>query len=159
MTAFLACAGPAAALAVAPPPPAPRVTAPGTPQHQALRLAQRLLRLGNVEGALVLLDRAVALDPDVGIAHLSRALCLAQLGREGEAHAALDRALACPETDGNFALQLASISARSGDAGLAMGLLEVAVAATPETAQRAFADPAFAGLRDHPRFLLIVGAL
>lgn len=148
--------GPAAALAIVPPPPTRVVP---VLDADPLRAAQHLLKAGDVTGALSWLDRAVAAAPSLPIAHLGRAVCLAQLGREDDAFAALDQALQSPNMDPLMPLQLAKMCARAGQESLAMGLLEVAVAAAPEHAERALKDEAFAGLRDHPRFLLIVGAL
>lgn len=163
------CVGPAAAFAVAPfvPPLAVPATPPVTlrevpvhvPAEDALRVAQKLLRAGDLEDALLWLDRALADDPDLHVAHLGRALCLAQLGRDEESGDALECAILAAGDDPALPLQLASMSARAGQTALAMGLLEVAIGLAPESGELALKDPAFAGLRDHPRFLMICGAL
>lgn len=159
-TLFFACAGPAAAHATMPP-PAPRVVplVDGAREHDALRRAQVHLRSGDYAGALAWLDAAAADAPDLPLAHVGRAVCLAQLGREDDAREALDAALRSPQADGGLALSLAGMCAQAGHAPLAMGLLEAAVEADPGLGERARDDPSFAGLRDHPRFLLIVGVL
>lgn len=159
---LMSCAGPAAAMGVVPAPQARIVpvretgTEAGTDK---LRVAQRLLRMGNHAAALRVLEVAVDESPQHALAHLGRAICLAELGREEEANDALGAVLACPMEDGYVALHLACASAQKGAHALAMGLLEVAVQATPALAQRALDDPAFQAVRDHPRFLMIVGAI
>lgn len=162
-TLMMSCAGPAAAMGVVPAPHVrnvPVLDADGeAPATDKLRVAQRLLRLGNHAAALRVLDGAVDESPHHALAHLGRAICLAELGREEEASDALSAVLACPMEDGFVALQLACASARKGAHALAMGLLEVAVQATPALAQRALDEPAFRQVRDHPRFLMIVGAI
>lgn len=156
LPAAFSCAGPAAALGV--PPPVPAAPPPAAPQD-ALRIAHGLLRRGDMAGALAWLDLTVLDSPDLPVAHLGRAVCLAHLGREDEADVALARALSLPVREGILPLQLAGACARSGHGALAMSLLEVAVAASPAHGERALRDPAFGALRDHPRFLLICGAL
>lgn len=160
---MMSCAGPAAALGMVPPPPMRNVPVRDVDAEAAgtdkLRVAQRFLRMGDHAAALSVLEGAVEESPRHALAHLGRAICLAELGREEEADDALGAVLACPMEDGFVALHLARASAQKGAHGLAMGLLEVAVQVTPALAQRALDEPAFRGMRDHPRFLMIVGAL
>lgn len=153
------CAGPAAALGMLPPAPAAPAPPPAAGSPPILRAAQERLRSGDAAGSLALLDRALAAAPQTSLLHLGRAVCLAELGRDEEADDALASALACPQADGPVALQLAAACARKGAGALAMSLLETAIAVEPAIAARALDDASFAGLRDHPRFLLIVGAL
>ncbi len=160
LTASSWCAGPAAALALAPPPSATRQ--PGEPAdaaHVRLAHAREALRAGNVRLALACFDEALHLRPDLPVAHLGRAMCLAQLGDEAEAAESLLDALQLPDAGGDVTLHLARIVAREGAHREAMDLLGEAFSLDKTLVEEAADDPAFGHLRDHPRFLQLVGRL
>lgn len=144
------CVGPAAAHAYF-------VAAPAAPPHP-LRLAQQALAQGDALVALAAFERALADEPDLAVAHLGRATCLARLARDAEAADALDRALGNAGAE-RVAMRLAAACARDGHAGFAMDILGRVLDSAPHVAAEMADDAALRALRDHPRFLQMVGKL
>jgi hypothetical protein len=82
------------------------------------------------------------------------------LMREGRADEAMRHAIATlDEGHGAPLLELARHCARHGRERLALDLLTLVGSARPELLPDLARDDAFAPLRDHPRFLQLVGAL
>jgi Tfp pilus assembly protein PilF len=117
------------------------------------------MRDGDHERALAAFDAAIAEQPRLPLAHLGRAITLFALGRHEEAGLALDEALSCGDDDGEVLLAVARACVTTGQYGLAMDVLGLAVGAFPTLAEMVSHDPGFVRLRDHPRFLQIVGEL
>lgn len=152
---FAYCAGPAAHLAVTPPPPAAR--APRlSPFARQLALARLRLARGELPEALAAFDAALLHDPRFALAHLGRAVCLTEMGLETEARAALFETLAAARGQEEALYTLARMCALQGHVALAMPLLGAAVRARPQDTARWAADRAFA---DHPAYLQVLGAL
>lgn len=163
-TASTWCVGPAAAHAIVPAPlhhdawELP-VLPCADPAHLRLVHARAALARGDRRAALAAFDDAVELDPTLAMAHLGRALCLAELGETALAGDALLDALALPDPDGAVSLQVARLVAREGDHRAALDLLSRALAADPGLAHQAADDAAFRTMRDHPAFLQMVGRI
>lgn len=155
------CAGPAAALGIAPAPsPSAVPLAEGADAaHVRLAHARNALAQGDVRLALSCFDEAAHLRPDLPIAHLGRAMCLTEMGEQAEASEALLDALALPDATGEVTMHLARILALEGAHADAMDLLAQAFALDDSLVAGAVADPAFRTLGDHPRFLQMVGRL
>jgi tetratricopeptide (TPR) repeat protein len=171
MTASFWCAGPAAAFGIlpaqspilAPFPSSTRaavaLAASSDPAHVRLAHARAALARGEVRAALVCFDESILLRADIPLAHLGRAMCLAELGDEPGASEALLDALALPDADGTVTMHLARMVAHEGAHQDAMDLLGAAFDIDPGLTQQALVDPAFGSLADHPRFLQMVGRL
>ncbi|GEM_PF-3169285 len=124
-----------------------------------LRAAQTAVKEGKLAEALAWLDTALVLDPRLHVAHFCRGVCLSGLDRHAEARAALARAVELEPTEGAYRFELARSCARVGESAEAMAQLAPILAALPELAQDVSEDDAFAGLKDHPQFLALVGLL
>jgi len=124
-----------------------------------LRLAQAEVARGRFDAALARFDQAIAQDGRIAVAHFCRALCLAQLARHDEALHAMREARRLDPNEGAFILEHARCAARAGESGEAMDALAPLLAAMPELGEEIGQDAAFAGLFDHPRFLILVGRL
>ncbi|HUP96498.1 MAG TPA: tetratricopeptide repeat protein [Usitatibacter sp.] len=96
--------------------------------------AQELHRRGDVEGAIVELRQAVAIDARTTAAHKNLAALLWQAGRFAEARAALADAVTAVPGDANLLARLARAHADLGDAAAALSTLELARAAGPRDA-------------------------
>lgn len=157
-TALSWCAGPAAVAGVLPMsfPPArpPSMTLP--PAAVWLALARRALGHGRFEEALRCFDSAITHEPRLAIAHLGRALCLAQLGREKDAEEATEIVLEAASGQEEVLYHLAQMCAREGAASVGAPLLRQAVEARPQLEERAVKDKLFA---DHPTYLMAIGRL
>lgn len=152
---LLYCAGPAAALAMLPPPPArSRLSAADVRVLQARAAIGR----SDLDVALRLFEDAVALDATLGIAHMGRVACLVALGRDEEAAAAMDDANAAPPAEGVTA-HLARGFAKRGESRVAMQLVGALLQHAPEAAPALADDERLAPLRDDPRFQQMVGRL
>jgi tetratricopeptide (TPR) repeat protein len=138
-------------------PPRPAAS-PRPPEATPLEAAREHLAAGDHERALVAFDEALARAPRIALAHLGRAVCLFALARDDEGLVALDAALSVGE-DGEALLAVARACAGMGRDGLAMDLLALALGAFPDAAPSVAKDPGFTRLRDHPRFLQLVGLL
>lgn len=156
------CAGPAAAHGA---PPAWTTTATATagsePAEVAhLRAARAAVARGDLAEALARFDDALRIDPGLPVAHLGRAVCLAALARQEEAHASLHLGLANAQVGPGLARELSRVAAREGNGPLAMDLLGHALAHRPDAPHDdVLDDPAYGALRDHPRLLAMLGRL
>lgn len=156
MDAFFAwCVGPAAARCVIPIPSGLDTEGPALGH---LRAARAAVARGDLDEALRRFDEAILLDPSCAVAHLGRTITLAALGRADEASRSLQASFeATPGPD--LAHQFSRLAAREGNSALAMDLLGVAMETRPELSERVLDDPAYQGLRDHPRLLAMMGRL
>lgn len=132
---------------------------PDPPALLCLRHARAAVASGDAPLALAWLDHALALDPGLGIAHATRVLLLQEMGEHLAARRALEHAMTQTRGADAVPVHLARMCLRQGDAREAMDLLATAVALAPEAAPQLVEDETFASLRDHPRFLQIVGRL
>lgn len=154
------CAGPAAVYGMTPPPimarPPDAAAAKLPPAHVWLVLARRALGHERYEEALRCFDGALAHDPTIAVAHLGRASCLWQMGRDAEAHHATLALLDAAHGQEESLYHLARLAAREGRISLAAGLLQHAVSAVPTLEEKAMKDALFA---DHPAYLQAIGRL
>lgn len=153
--AWVPCAG-----ADAPAPPRARTLPLELPPAlAALRRARTAVAAHDPARALAALDEALAHDPTLGIARFSRAICLAQLGHDDEALAALDEAWATGADAAETRLRFARACLLDGAPQLGLRVLTELLASRPDLVDDVARDPAFAGLRDHPVFLQMSGQL
>ncbi len=131
---------------------------PGAPA--LLELAQEAVGRGDHEGAIGWFETAIALQPELPVAHLCLGVCLAQLGRDEEALESLGHAAQLAPGDPVPVYHQARILARTGRSQEALGQLARVVPVLPGEMVEALAeDEAFASLADHPRFLALTGRL
>ncbi|MBX9581672.1 MAG: hypothetical protein K2X87_15325, partial [Gemmataceae bacterium] len=135
-------------------------TWPVVPQVQAVILSEYL---GDDAGALAAASRAVALDPDSGLARAAKALVLARLGRRDDAHREAEQARPRPD-DFQTLYQLARVYAttaanRPADAAPAAAYLRRAVKAGFRDVDRLTADRAFGSVRSDPELAEVVRTL
>ena len=149
------CAGPAALAGIA---PLPAVQAPTRlpPVAVWLALARRALAAGGHEEALRCFENALKHDPRMPLAHLGRATCLGQLGREDEAREATGTLLEVARGQEEILYHLARSCAREGQTSIGVALLTEAVRAMPALEAQAAKDALFA---DHPAYLMALGRL
>lgn len=151
------CAGPAALTGIAPPVPYEvPVRAPMAPAAVWLALARRALAAGDYERALHCFESAVTHEPRLAIAHLGRAVCLSQLGRDADAEEATGVVLDAARGQEEILYHLARMCAAEGHAQMGVQFLRDAVKARPELEETAAADRLFA---DHPVYLMAIGRL
>lgn len=157
-TALAWCAGPAAVAGVVPMSFAPPPSAPALmpPVAVWLALARRSLTHGRYDEALRCFDAAVSHEPRLALAHLGRALCLAQMGREKDAEEATEVVLEASQGQEEVLYHLAQMCAREGATRVGAPLLRQAVEAIPRLEERAMKDRLFA---DHPAYLMAIGKL
>lgn len=136
-----------------------RFTFAGVDPDEMLRAGQDALKRGALDEAIAWFQHAAALAPRLAIAHFCQGVCAAALERHEDAYAALKRAYALDTTDGVVRVELSRAAARTGRTKEAMDVLSPVLAALPRLADEAADDEAFAGLRDHPRFLVMTGRL
>lgn len=149
------CAGPAALSGFV---QVPVVEAPARlpPAAVWLALARRALAAGSHEEALRCFDNALVHEPDLALAQLGRAACLAQLERDDEAAAATERLMGMTRGQEDVLYQLARMCAREGRVSVGVALLTEAVRAQPGLEAQAASDALFA---DHPAYLQALGRL
>lgn len=147
------CAGPAALSGYV---QVPVVDAPVRlpPAAVWLALARRAIATESYEEALRCFDNALVHEPDLALAQLGRATCLAQLDRDDEAAAATERLMAMARGQEDVLYQLARMCAREGRVGVGVALLTEAVRAQPALEDKAAGDALFA---DHPAYLQVLG--
>lgn len=149
------------------PAPAPPATAavaavavaPAGDLDALLRAAKAAAEAERLEEAVLWLDRALRLAPTLPVAHFCRGVCLAGVGRDREAYLALRRAFDLDPSEGAHRLELARACGRLGRASEAMDVLGPLLQAMPALVDDLCADPSFACLLDHPRFLAMTGRL
>lgn len=149
------CSGPAALVAIVPPPQA-AAASPVPPAAVWLLLARRAVAAQSQAEALRCFENALRHEPTLALAHLGRAIALAQMGREAEAEAATEALLACTRGQEEALYQLARMCAREGRVGLGVALLTRALHARPELDEKAARESLFA---DHPAYLQALGRL
>lgn len=119
---------------------------------------QQALDDGDVEAAVGWFETAVELAPDLQVARFCLGLCLDELGRLDEAEAELRTARELAD-DPMAAYAHASVLARLGQTREAVTILERLTGRVPDLRERLHDDEELANLRDHPRFLALLGDL
>lgn len=160
-TALSWCVGPAASAGILPmsfaTPSPPMPSTPSLPPVAVwLALARRALSHGSHEEALKCFDAAVTHEPRLALAHLGRALCLAQMGREKDAEEATEVVMEAAIGQEEVLYHLAQMCAREGATAIGAPLLRQAVVAIPALEEKAAKDKLFA---DHPAYLMAIGRL
>lgn len=143
----------------APAPPAPPVTMAAADVPSLLRAGKAAVERYDYAGAIGWFDQALALDPRIAVAHFCKGVCLAGLLRYDDAHAAFKAAYALDPNEGAIRLEFARSCARTGRHAESMAALGPLLEAMPALAPDVREDEAFASLKDHPRFLQMLGAL
>lgn len=152
-------------IALAPRPAAPSPGVPAAPTAAPknlppaavwLALARRAISSERYEEALRCFDGAVSHEPRLAIAHLGRAVCLTQLGREKDAKEATEIVMDASRGQEEVLYALARMCAREGHTAIGVPLLRDAVRAIPELEEKAVKDIAFA---DHPAYLMAIGRM
>lgn len=124
-----------------------------------LEIAQAFIANDAWEDAVRWFETAIALDPQLTVAHFCLGLALEQLGRDEEALEAYRAVDALGGTGPAPVYRQARVLARTGEHGEAMRHLARALQEEPELRDDAEEDPAFGQLADHPRFLALIGRL
>lgn len=124
-----------------------------------LRAGEAAVARADLVGAIAYFDRALALSPGLAVALFCKGVCLAELGRLTDAYEALKAATVADPADGGALVHLARVALALGRPGEAMDALEPIASAAPEIGGAMMRDPQLAALRDHPRFLMMCGAL
>lgn len=165
-SALAFCVGPAALAGLPPPFMSPRdegeMVRRKTPPKELppaevwMVLARRALAVDDARDALRCFEGALSHDPRLAMAHLGRAVCLAQLEREPESGDALHAAIEGSRGQEEVLYSLARMCATKGQTKLAIPLLMEAIRAIPSLEQEAMKDRLFA---DHPAYLVAMGKL
>lgn len=98
-------------------------------------------------------ETATAVQPRLPVAHTCLGMCLMGLERYEEAAESFLMSLELDPDDGAVRYHLAKALVRQGHLGEAMDALTPLLRQLPEVRDAARQEPAFAELRDHPRFL------
>lgn len=114
---------------------------------------------GALDEAVAWFERALDLSPKLAVAHFCRGVCLAANGQVADAYGALRSACTVEPADASYRVHFARVAVALGKHKEAMDALEIVAHAMPELGAAMLEDPLLAGLRDHPRFLMICGAL
>ncbi len=131
---------------------------PGAPA--LLELAQEAVQREDYEEAIGWFETAIALQPDLSVAHLCLGVCLGGLDRDEEALESLGHAAQLAPGDPVPIYHRARILARTGRSQESLDQLARIVAVLPDEMVEALAeDEAFLSLADHPRFLALTGRL
>ena len=109
--------------------------------------------------AVAWFERALRLAPEMSVAYFCKGVCLAANGQVADAYGALRTAASCEPGDASYQVHFARVALALGRHGEAMDALATVTRAMPELGAAMLEDPQLAGLRDHPRFLMICGAL
>ena len=109
--------------------------------------------------AVAWFERALTLQPKLGVALFCKGICLAANGQVADAYGALRTACTVEPEDANYRVHFARVAVTLGKHKEAMDALQIVTRAMPELGPAMLEDPQLAGLRDHPRFLMICGAL
>lgn len=133
--------------------------APAGTVDEMLRAAKDAVDSYHYQEAIAWFDRVLAQDAKLAVAHFCRGVCLMALGRDEECYWAYRRAYEADPQEGAYRLELARACGRTGRTAEAMDVLGALLQAMPELAADVADDPSFASLRDHPRFLVMVGLL
>jgi hypothetical protein len=119
---------------------------------------QQALDEGEIEAAIGWFETAIELAPGLQVARFCLGLCLDEQGRLGDAERELRQARKL-EDDPMAAYAHASVLARLGRCSQALDALERLAPRVPELRDRLREDDEMANLRDHPRFLGLLGEL
>lgn len=123
-----------------------------------ITLGQEALDAGDVEAAAGWFETATELAPRLQVARFCLGMCLDELGRLEGAEDELRRARRL-EDDPMARYAHASVLARLGRTREAVEILERLTSLRPELRERLREDEDLANLRDHPRFLALLGDL
>jgi tetratricopeptide (TPR) repeat protein len=147
-------------VAPAPPPraPGPLRVSPATLEG-LLRAGKDAVEEARFEEAVAWFTQAIKLDPRLPVAHFCLGVCLAAMGRDEDAYAALRKAHRLDPAEGAYRLELARAAARLGRHQEAMQQMAPLLRLLPDLAADAGDDAAFASMRDHPRWLAMLGRL
>lgn len=137
----------------------PHLTDPPAAVPALLLAGQEAVARAELEKAIACFDRALALSPGLAVALFCKGACLAEVGRLAEAYETLKAATIADPGDGGALVHLARVALALGRPAEAMDALEPIASAAPEIGEAMMQDPKLAGLRDHPRFLMMCGAL
>lgn len=124
-----------------------------------LLLGQRALDQGDLEAAVGWFETAIAISPKEQAAHFCMGLCLDELGRLEEAADALDNAIELAPRDPLARYAQAGALAQLGRTGDALEHARRLARDSPGFREAMAEDEAFERLRDHPRFLALIGEL
>ena len=124
-----------------------------------LRAGQAAVEAQRFDEAVAWFGQALKLHPRLPVAHFCLGVSLAALDRHQEAYAALRKAHRLDPKEGAYRLELARAAARTGRHQEAMQQMGPLLRALPDLAAQAQDDHAFEGLRDHPRWLAMLGRL
>ena len=140
---------------------ASRCARPAAPEDVdgLLRNGQAATRRGDHAEALTWFDLALRASPRLPIGLFCRGLTLLALERPEEARAALREAMRAAPQEAAYRRWVARARVALGHPHAAMDALEPVVAAEPAVQAQLRADPRLTGLRDHPRFLAMLGLL
>lgn len=130
---------------------------PGLPG--ILLLGQEALRMGEPGIAGAWFETALRLEPGSATANLCYGVCLRELGRPEAAIGRLERASELDPTDAKARLNLARALVEARRHTEAIGEIALLAGADPRVDEALYEDEAFSTLRDHPRFLALVGHL
>jgi tetratricopeptide (TPR) repeat protein len=120
---------------------------------------QTAVARGALDEAVAWFDAALRLAPTLAVAHFCKGVCLAAHGRVAEAYGSLDEAVASEPDQHAYRIHLARVALALGKHAEAMDALARVTRDMPELGRDMLEDPELAGLRDHPRFLMICGEL
>lgn len=124
-----------------------------------LRNGQGAVSRGALAEAVAWFERALAISPQLGVAYFCKGVCLAANGEVADAYGALRSACAHAPEETTYRVHFARVAVALGKHKEAMDALEHVTSSSPELGSAMLDDPQLAGLRDHPRFLTICGAL
>ncbi len=111
---------------------------------------------GDLDGAESAYSQALHLDPNLGESLISLAAIRLKKGDQRAAKQLLDRARKLTGDSPELLYSMACLDAQSGETGRALDYLEKAVGLLLLDAALAEKDPCFTGLREDPRFQLII---
>jgi len=112
-----------------------------------------------LDEAIAWFDAALRVAPKLAVAHFCKGVCLAANGRTAEAFGALDAAVRHAPEDASYRIHYARAALSLGKNKEALDALAFVARAMPDLGPAMLDDAALAGLRDHPRFLMMCGAL
>jgi hypothetical protein len=124
-----------------------------------LRNGHAAVARGALDEAVAWFDAALRLAPTLAVAHFCKGVCLAANGRVSEAYGALDEAVYAAPDDATYRVHFARVALALGKHNEAMDALALVAREMPDLGPAMLEDAQLAGLRDHPRFLMICGAL
>ena len=136
-----------------------RMSRVGDDAHAALRHGHAAIERDDLAEALAWFDHPSRAQPRLAIAHFCRGIALGGLGRTPEAHDALAEAVEHAPHEWSYRVHYARFAVALGKTTEAMDALGPVARALPEMHEPMLEDPQLAALRDHPRFLAMLGRL